>query len=197
MYPPLSLRTDPLPLKPKECAALAQKMGMDGEWKGLIWRLPFFKGKVELVEMTSENAIPVSRVYIMCDEDVSRFMPYTTGELEKMAAQYGLVLARDTIDDYVRFYLGFTRGQAGRVMPVEQVEQLPLREELTLITRRKLQNGITPIIVENANQATGCFLIGDKIFMAKAEADEGGTVALEPLTMIADTLPILDSLLEE
>lgn len=197
MYPPLTLRTDPAPLKPKEVSALTQKLTLDGQWKGLAWHLPFFRTPVQLVEMLSENTLSPARLYSICDDDVARLVPYTTGALEEMAAQYGLVLTRDTVDDYIRFYLGFTRGQAGRVIPVEQIEQLPLREELSLITRRKLQTGITPMMVENAVQVTGCFLIGDKIFMARAVVDQGGTVSLEPLSLIADTLPILDSLLEE
>ena len=59
-----------------------------------------------------------------------------------------------------------------------------------------MQAALTPLTVQDAHHVTGCFLIGDKVFSAKAAISAAGTVTLEPIALIADTLPVLDSVLE-
>lgn len=197
MTPPLLFRTDPKSLKSREAGQLAKQGGLSGAaWKGLSWALPCFKEKLDLVELSEEGDIDALRHYFIKHGETLTPAEYKSGVVEDLAARFGLHLTRDTADEYVRLYLGLTRGQGGRIIPIEQVDHLPLREELTLITRRKLQAGLTPLIVQDARHVTGCFLIGDKLFSARADIDGAGTITMEPLSLIADTLPVLDSVLE-
>ncbi len=195
MNPPLSLRQQAQSLKTRELGKISSELGVAYN-KGLQWTLPFFKKPVNVVELTDESVLPARRDYYIKEEE--RFQPLTfmPGFVEGLVQTYGLSLSRDTIEDYIRFYLAFTRGQAGRVLPIDMIDELPLREELTLITRRKLQGLITPLVVEDASHATGCFLIKDKLLKTRVTVDAKGTLALEAQGLLADTLPVSDSLLE-
>lgn len=194
---PLSFRADPKPLKPREAAQLAKRAGLQGDaWKALSWPLQCFATPTEILELGEDGALDAVRHYFIRTDGFIEPVEYRTGYVEELAARLGLALSRDTADDYVRLYMGLTRGQGGQVVPIEQVDQLPLREELTLITRRKLQSSLTPMSVQDGQRVTGCFLIGDKLFSARADIGKKGNVTLEPLALIADTLPVLDSTLE-
>lgn len=197
MAPPLSFRTDPKILKPREAAQLAKQAGLKGEaWKGLSWTLPCFAAAVEIVELSEDAQWESERFCFLKTDAGLEKAEYRAGYAEELAQRFGLALSRDTADEYLRLYLALTRGQAGLVTPVEQVDHLPLREELTLITRRKLQSCLTPLTAQDSARVTGCFLIGDKLFSARAAIGKTGAVSLEPLALIADTLPVLDSVLE-
>jgi hypothetical protein len=197
MTPPLSFRTDPVQLKQRDANTIAQDAGLGtGRWKALGWSLPCFKGVADIIEVANDDDIPAGKIYVLRHANGVERVEYRTGYVEALAQRLGLTLNRDTADEYVRFYMGLTRGQAGRVIPVEQVDQLPLREELTLITRRKLQSAIVPLTVQDAHTVTGCFLIGDKLFSARATITSEGAVSLEPLAILADTLPVLQAVFE-
>ena len=197
MTPPLSFRSSARALKTKEIQTIALEAGLTAEpGKGLEWTLPFFEGDVRLVELTVETAMPAQRHYIVIENGDAALVEYRTGYVEDLVHRNGLALNRDNADEYVRFHMGLTRGQVGRVLPIELVDDLPLREELTLITRKNLQSAITPLTVHDEKTVSGCFLMGDKLFMARAEIKPTGMVALEPLSLLADTLPVLDYSLE-
>lgn len=194
MTPPLSLRAQAQVLKPREIDKIAAKG--HGYSKGLQWVLPFYKAAVTLVELTDEAVLPARRDYYIKDDNGVTKLAFEPGFVEGLAMQHGLALSRDTVDDYIRFYTGATRGAAGRVLPIDIIDELPLREELTLITRRKLQELITPLTAIDAKSATGCFLIRDKLVKAKVTIGKGGGVELEAVAFLADTLPVTDSVLE-
>lgn len=197
MTPALSLRLDPATPKTRETAALVKQTNVgEGRWKALLWDLPCFAESVQLAELAVEDDPAGARFYFIGHNDAWEKVEYDTSYVQALGKRFGLRLSRDTVDDYVRLYLGFTRGQAGRVIPVEQLEQLPLREELTLITRRKLQTMITPLVVDDTHKVSGCFLIGDKLFSATASVSDDGAVSLEPQGLLADTLPVLDTVFE-
>lgn len=198
MNPPLSFRASARPLKPKDIKELAKEAGIAPEpSKGIEWDLPFFSTQVRLAELVIESVIPAARHYVLIEgEDKAQKMSFAPGFVEALAVRRGLSLTRDNADEYIRFYMGFTRGQGGRVMPIDSVDDLPLREELTLITRRNLQSLITPIVVHDENTVSGCFLIGNKLFSARADIKASGMVTLEPLGLLADTLPVNEYTLE-
>ncbi len=197
MTPALSLRTDPTVLKARDTAALVKMTSLgEGRWKVLVWTLLCFKESLSLVEIAAEDDPAGMRHYYINVGETLEPVQYNTSYIQELAKRFGLALNRDRVDDYVRLYLAFSRGQAGRVIPVEQIDQLPLREELTLITRRKLQSAITPLVATDASHVSGCYLIGDKLFSATAIVSEDGAVTLEPQGLIADTLPILDTVFE-
>lgn len=197
MNPPLSFRQSAHALKPKEIQLLAGYISLKPEPnKGIEWSLPFFAGDVRLVELTIESVMPATRHYILLEGEKATRVEYRTGYVEDIAVRQKLAITRENADEYIRFYMGLTRGQAGRVIPIENVDELPLREELTLITRRNLQALVTPLTVHDAHILSGCFLIGDKLFSARATIKPNGAVELEPLGLLADTLPVLNDALE-
>jgi hypothetical protein len=197
MTPPLSLRQQAQTLKPREIERFVKDLGGAAAYgKGLCWTVPFFKDDVAIVELTDEGAQPLRRDYYIKDDAGLKPVSYTAGYVESLAAAYGLELTRDTLEDYLRFYLAFTRGPSGRVLPISIIDELPLREELSLIIRRKLQSLITPLTIEENRSATGCVLIGSKLLKAQMTVDDQGTVTLEAIALLGDTLPVSDSLLE-
>lgn len=197
MTPPLTLRQQAVALKPREMERLSKETAVSSYTKGLSWELPFFKTPVWVIELTDDAHQPIRRDYYIKDGSGITPASYSADFVESLASSHGLDLSRDTVEDYIRFYLAFTRGGAGRVLPVNIIDELPLREELSLIIRRKLQSLITPMIVEDIHQVTGCFLIGNKLVKAKLTIDpKTGKVDMEALNLLADTLPVSDSLLE-
>ncbi len=196
MTPPLALQCDADLLKTRAAQDWAKKAGLEkAKWKGLSWKLDFFKKSSSLAEIIDEDDLSQKRHYIIdIDNDVS-LCEYGGDVVETLVQKAGLDLNKTNICDYLFFYLGFTRGQAGRVLTIQNVDDLILREELTLITRRNLQALITPTHIQSSHEIEGCFLIGDKLFKALATIDKKGSVMLKPTEILADTLPVQDQAL--
>lgn len=196
MTPPLTLNCEADLLKTRGAQDWATKAGLEkARWKGLVWNLSFFDKTSSLAEIVNEDDLSQKRYYIVdIDGDVTPCV-YGADVVETLVQKAGLKLTKDNVSDYLSFYLGFTRGQAGRVLVIQNVDDLILREELTLITRRNLQALITPFHVQSETKVEGCFLIADKLFKALASIDAHGSVMLQPLEILADTLPVQDQAL--
>lgn len=196
MNPPLSLSCDANLLKSRAAQEWAHKVDLGkARWKGLSWTLNFFKKPCVLTEIMNEDDIDQKRYYIIECDGQPTLCQYGTDVVEDLVKQAGLAIDQHNIQDYILFYLGFTRGQAGRVLAIQTVDDLHLREELTLITRRNLQAMITPMHVVSDKDIEGCFLITNKLFKALASVDENGSVLLKPKEILADTLPVQDQAL--
>lgn len=196
MTPPLALNCDADLLKKRAAQDWATKAGLPkSKWKGLSWELDFFDKPSSLAEIVDEDDLSQKRHYIInIDGDVSQ-CEYGSDVVEALVKKAGLSLNKTNVCDYLFFYLGFTRGQAGRLLLIQNVDDLILREELTLITRRNLQSLITPMHVISMQEIEACFLITNKLFKAVAKVDDNGSVLLEPTDILADTLPVQDQAL--
>lgn len=194
MTPALTLSSDADLLKKSDLKQWLSATDFDtkARWKGLVWTLSFFKQDALLAELVNEDAADGSRHYLIKIGDDIQKAQFGSQVVENLIGQAGLNLTKDNVADYLSFYLGFTRGQAGRLFIINNVDDLPLREELTVVLRRNVHSLITPLQALSDREIEGCFLIQNKLFKAKATIEDNGSVLLEPLSILADTLPVQD-----
>lgn len=115
--------------------------------------------------------------------------------------QYPLILDRNNILDYVRFYFAHIVGPHGLSRIIDTVDDLYLKEEPTPNLRKSLHDKIIPLAL-NASlagggyQSRGTLLIEQTIFSVFIDVDPKGYIKVELGRVLADLLPISAKILE-
>lgn len=115
--------------------------------------------------------------------------------------KYPLILNRDNVLDYVRFYFAHIVGPHGLSRIIDTVDDIQLKEEPTPNLRKGLNDKIIPLAL-NASlagggyQARGTLLVEQTIFSTFIDINPKGQVSVELGRVLADLLPIGPRVLE-
>jgi hypothetical protein len=130
---------------------------------------------------------------LFCDGDVEKLIDFNF--------KSKLILNKNTILDYVRFYMGHVTGPHGQSIIVDTVEDIGLQEEPSPGVRKSLNDRIVPLALHGSlpgagYQCRGTLLIQKTLYSVYLDVDRLGRIMPRMNTVLADVLPVQDRVLE-
>lgn len=160
--------------------------------------LPFYAGH-SLIEMISpETHPPVMRAMVRKDGSSEVTMLNWTNEpvyhLNKMVP---LVLTRDHVLAYVRFFFTYIKGKHGRFLLVDNPDEIDWKDEPPPAGRKALAKMIEQLSVlhvdaDGTYQLQGSMIFKDSLFAAKISVSPGGQVTLYDEELLVEDIPVRD-----
>lgn len=130
---------------------------------------------------------------LFCDGDAEKLIDFNF--------KNGLVLNKNTILDYVRFYMAHVTGPHGQSIIVDTVEDIGLQEEPSPGVRKSLGDRIIPLALHGSlpgagYQCRGTLLIQKTLYSVYLDVDRLGRIMPRMNRVLADVLPVHDRILE-
>jgi hypothetical protein len=125
----------------------------------------------------------------------------TSGPVLEFNRACPLKLDRHQVMDYARFYLAHVTGPHGITAVIDMVDDLNLREEPTPSLRKSLHDKIVPLALNGSlpgagYQLRGTLLIKRSLYSALIDVSAAGEITATPSRVLADILPVHDTVLE-
>lgn len=157
--------------------------------------VPFLQGW-QLLEVSDATALPEKKCVALDNGTESVPMQYDAAFIQDFCRARALRLDRHTADDYVRFWLEYVRSGPEKFILIENVDDLPWREEPTPQARKSLAKAITPLTLTDSTPAVfrfhACLLFRDALFDCGLEVTYDGKITLLGREPIIEDLTVID-----
>lgn len=184
-------------------ATLADKIDLEGLSADTVdilsASLPFYPG-YRILELTDRSTSPVKKRFIIYKGEDLVFMDYTNSPIYELNKRAPIVLTKDTLFDYVRFFFRFVRGRHGRFIVVESLDDIQWREEPSVNSRKELDKMIEPLHIKEIND-DGSYVLGanvifkDGLFGCNVNVKQNGIIRLSDEKLLVENLPVVDDIL--
>lgn len=161
--------------------------------------LSFYPG-YRLLELTDRSSSPVKKRFVIYMGDDVVFMDYTNVPIYELNKRVSIVLTKETLFDYVRFFFRFVRGRHGRFIVTESLDDIQWREEPSVNGRRSLDKMIEPLFIKEIND-DGSYILGanvifkDALFACNINVKQNGIIRLSDENLLIESLPVVDDVL--
>lgn len=159
--------------------------------------LPFYEG-YHFYDIADHSHMPPARRFVLVkDKDVT-ILDFTNGPIYVLNSKCPIVLSRDNVRDYVRFFFTFVRGRHGRFIIVESVDDISWREEPPPAARKSISKLIKPIAFHSSDRQDGGYFLQaqmmfrDSLFQADIMVKSDGLVQLSNESLLIEDMPVLD-----
>ncbi len=161
--------------------------------------LPFYPG-YRLLELTDRSTSPIKRRFVIYQNDDIVFMDYTNVPIYELNNRVPIVLTKETLFDYVRFFFRFVRGRHGRFIVTESLDDIQWREEPSVNNRRSLDKMIEPLHIKEINDDGSYVLLAnvifkDALFGCNINVKQNGIIRLSDENLLVEALPVVDDVL--
>ena len=161
--------------------------------------LHFYPG-YRLLEITDRAATPIRKRFVIYKRDHFVVMDFTNTPIYELNKKVPIVLNKDTLFDYIRFFFRFVRGRHGRFLVVEGVDDIQWREDPAPNARRSLAEMINPLDIANIT-ADGSYEVAanvifkDALFGCTITVAANGIIRLSNEKLLVEALPVVDDIL--
>lgn len=164
----------------------------------LSHELPFYDGYVFYDIGDFSAAKSIHRYVVMNDNDKNiTVLDWTSAPVQLLNKAAPIALSEETIGDYVRFYFAYVRGEHGRFILVENVDDIYWRDDPSPSARKAVGNMITPLTLDEGRTDGGFNLEGtvcfrNALFKIDFTIDADGTLNIANQELLLEDLPVLD-----
>lgn len=151
-----------------------------------------------LAESSDASTIPEKKCVALDNGKECVPVEFNTDFIPAFAGRAGVMLDRDSVMEYVRFWFEYMRNGSDRFLLIEAVDDMPWREEATPQARKSLTKSIMPLMVIDASKnnftCKATVLFRDTLFDCALDVTMNGKVTIESRETIAEGLTVIDSL---
>lgn len=158
--------------------------------------LPFYPG-LRLLEISTTHATPPVRRFVI--EGGRNIVPlnYTNVPIYALNDSYPISLTKKNVLDYARFFLAFVRGPQGRFLLVENVDDIPWKEEPPPQARKTIAKLIQPLCLKKHTskghyEIEACLVFKNGLFRCKIDVSPAGALRVEDEMLVLEDMPVLD-----
>lgn len=161
-------------------------------------RLPFYKNS-RFLDMADHRLMPPSRRFVIMIKDKATILDFTNAPIYALNSEVPITLNEETVIDYVRFFFSFVRGRHGRFLIVENVDDIPWRDEPPPAARKAVGKMISQVTVTSTETGiyhlTVYMIFKDSLFEALVDVMPDGQVIITKETLLVEDIPVIDDTL--
>jgi len=147
-----------------------------------------------LVEAADGTSLPERRIVALDDGKRAVVVDYGAALPAEIASTFQV--NHDTVCDYVRFYLTYARSGADRFILVENIDDMPWRDDMGPSARKSLGKQVIPLtlVTYDGQDCTlkASLLFRNTLFEATIKVTEKGKVTVKRDSKIAEDLSVFD-----
>ena len=161
--------------------------------------LSFYPG-FQFLDITDHVSMPPLQRYALYSVDQVVVLDFTNEPIYKLNASVPIQLSAENIDDYVRFFFSYVRGQHGRFLIVENVDDIQWREDPPPTARKAIGKMVMPVTLNKTDpdgtyNLTASMTFKGSLFKSDLKITPGGQVTLQNEELLVEDMPLLDDTL--
>lgn len=160
--------------------------------------LPFYPDYA-YIELTDNQQKPARQIGFIQKDDTVVLLDWSNKPLYALNETVPIVLNRDTILYYVRFFFNVVRGQEGRFFIVDSAEHVPWQDDPSPSARRAIGKMIDPLslikIDENGDFICEASIVfKQSLFESKIIVSKTGDVRMSDQDLVIEDIPVAENL---
>lgn len=152
-----------------------------------------------LYEIVDNKVMPPLQRFFVTDKKHKNIhtIDYNSECIYQLNDKAGLFITEENITEYIKFFFNFSRGQHGRFLILNTVDDIQWQEEPPLAARRAIASMITPISVSKISQdgsylCNACFIFKDSLVNAAVKVFTNGKIEISDEEILVEDMPIMD-----
>lgn len=180
-----------------ELASLLVGVTFKAEDATIMQATPRFYPGYEFLDIGDYSNTPAQRRFAMYKPGESVVLDFTNAPIYTLNKTCPIKLDTDNVADYLRFFFTYVRGKHGRFIIVENVDDIPWRDDPPPAARKAIGNMLMPVTLhdiddEGVFHLETCMLFKDSLFKSHAEITRDGFVSLRDEELLVEDMPVLD-----
>ena len=166
--------------------------------QALRQNLSFYPGYF-YIELTDIHQKPARKIgFIQKDSNVT-LLDWSNAPLYKLNQEAPIILHRDTILSYIRFFFTVVRGQEGSFVIVDSAEHVPWQDNPSPSARRAIGKMIKPlsllqIDVKGDFICEASLVFKQSLFESKIIVSKDGEIKMSDQDLVIEDIPVVENL---
>jgi len=158
-------------------------------------KLPFYKDYT-FFELTDISAIPGARKYAIYKPGEVNVINWTNQIIYEINEKAPILLNKENIFRYVRFFFNYIQGRHGRFLIIETIDDVRWQIDPPIQGRKVMQEMLEPMILVDQD-SEGIFnleafmIFKNSLFRTKIQVNSGGFVSMSDEDMKIEGMPVL------
>lgn len=158
--------------------------------------ISFYPG-YRLLDIADYALQPPMRRFVVYGPDKFVIINFSNESIYAFNHELPIVLDKDNIFDYVRFFFTYVRGRHGRFIIVESIDDINWKDDPPPAARKTIGQMIQPLFLEKMSDEgvyclRACVVFKDSLFKAMVMIEPNGFVSLSDEELLVEDMPILD-----
>lgn len=159
--------------------------------------LDFYPG-YRFLDIADHRTMPQNKRYCLVSAKKLIVLDYTNEPIYALNAALPIKLNDHNIADYARFFFNFVRGQKGRFIITETIDDIQWREDPPPSARKAIGKMLHPLDVTKTSSdyvLRGQLMFKDTLFQADIHIALNGLISIENQQLLVENMPVLDDVL--
>ena len=158
--------------------------------------IAFYPG-YRFLDIADYEMTPHMRKFVVYKPGDVTVLDWTNRPVYALNDKVPLALNDETVADYMRFFFDYVRGPHGKFSVVENVDDIPWRDEPPPAARKALGKLLFPVSPQGRNEdgsyrLGACMVFGDILYKTAVFITANGRVTIADQEIMVDDMPVLD-----
>jgi hypothetical protein len=167
----------------------------------LTQNLPFYPG-YRFLDILSSVSNPPKRRYVLESADKAIILDFTNAPIYALNVELPIRLDKKNVDDYVRFFFKNVRGEHGKFLIIETVDDIPWKNDPPPNARKAVGKMIDPLQLEGIDDRgfyslSASMIFKDSLFKTKIKVDTLGQISIQDEQLLIEDIPVLDEVFSQ
>ena len=159
--------------------------------------IPFYPG-CKLLDIANHTTMPPMRRHVVYSPRHSAVLNFHNEAIYKFNEELPIKLDEGNIGTYVRFFFTYVRGRHGRFIIVENVDDVPWKEDPPPSARQAIGRMIKPVTLTKDVGEDGLFhleariVFKDSLFKSAVTVKPDGLITLSNEELLVEDMPVID-----
>lgn len=158
--------------------------------------LNFYPG-CRLLDISNQTMMPPVRRFVIYSPKKSAVLNFFNDIIYKFNDEWPISLSEETVISYIRFFLSFVRGKNGRFIVVENVDDVPWKDEPPPSARQAVGRIIKPVTLKDIDgkgiyRIKAHMVFKDSLFTADIAVEQNGLVSISNEELLVEDMPVVD-----
>ena len=136
--------------------------------------------------------------FVVYGEDELVILDFSNDVIYAFTKRISITLNEDNVFSYVIFFFNYVRGRHGRFIIVENVDDVPWRDDPPPEARKAVGKLIEPLKMEKFSDDVyhirASMVFKDSLFRSLVKVDSAGIVSLSDEELLIEDMPIIDDI---
>jgi len=161
--------------------------------------IPFYP-KHRYLDIADHSCIPPMRRFAIDGPEAQIVLDWSNDPIYKLNKDIPIMLDEEVVCDYIRFFFNHVKGENGRFLIAESIDDIRWREDPPPAARKTIGEMLMPLIIADQNDKgeftiKATLMFKDSLFECSIDVSINGDVAINDEKLLIEDMPILDDVL--
>lgn len=165
----------------------------------LAINLPFYKDH-QFLDISDYSINPPGRAFVVYNPKTQNvtILDWSNEPIYALNKDLPITLDEKNIETYIKFFFTHVRGDHGRFIVVENIDDIPWKEDPPPAARRAIGKMLFPVTFQEKKDSAylvkACMLFRDSLFKTDIYVEEDGRARMTGEELLIEDMPVLDDM---